>query len=283
MIRRIFFVVLLAIAPAVSAKLLFEDENVVEVFQSQDFESNLAKAKQGDARSQYLVGAAYLRGLEKQKIELDPGKGIFWLKKSAEQGAGEAYDGLAVVYRDGLGVESDSEKWQEYLAKAAELGVLDALMEITILYRDGNRKMGVDKNEQKYVYWLKKEADIGVPMSMRNLSRRYQKGDGVEQDLEKAYELLERRVKEDDLTALEMMGEYYEEGLIVDQDLVTAYMMYDLSGSTPNKKRDKIAEKMTEAQIREAIARSWQWQVERESYRPTSKGYSYRYPIEKAD
>jgi TPR repeat protein len=169
------------------------------------------------------------------------------------------------------------------LAKAAELGVLDALMEITILYRDGNPKMGVDKNKKKYVYWLKKEAEIGIPMSMRNLSRMYRKGDGVSRDIEKAFGLLEQRVKEDDLTALKMMGEYYEKGLVVDQDFVTAYMMYDLSGATPNKPREKLAPKMTEAQIREAIGRSWQWQVERESYRPTSKGYSYRYPLEEVD
>jgi TPR repeat protein len=119
MITFVVFAILFTGAPNVSAELLFENENVVEIFQSQDFESNLAKAKQGDARSQYLVGAAYLRGLENQKVEMDPDKGVFWLKKSAEQGAGEAYDGLAVVYREGLGVEPDSEKWQEYLCSGS--------------------------------------------------------------------------------------------------------------------------------------------------------------------
>jgi len=282
-IKWLYFWVLLTVVPFSSAELLFEGENVVEVFHTQDFNKNLIKARKGDARAQYLVGAAYLHGLDEGQVKVDVDKGLFWLTKSGNQGAAEAYDDLAISYRDGLGVEVNVEKWQEYLAKAAELGMLDALMEITILYRDGNPKMGVDKNKKKYVYWLKKEAEIGIPMSMRNLSRMYRKGDGVSRDIEKAFGLLEQRVKEDDLTALKMMGEYYEKGLVVDQDFVTAYMMYDLSGATPNKPREKLAPKMTEAQIREAIARSWQWQVERESYRPTSKGYSYRYPLEEVD
>ncbi|MDR5894427.1 hypothetical protein QC820_16700 [Halomonas mongoliensis] len=33
---------------------------------------------------------------------------------------------------------------------------------------------------------------------------------------------------------------------------------------------------MTEEQVEKAIARSWQWQLERNSYRPSSNGNRYR-------
>lgn len=157
MIKWLYFWVLLMVVPFASAELLFEGENVVEVFHTQDFNENLIKAQKGDARAQYLVGAAYLHGLDEGEVKVDVDKGLFWLKKAGDQGAAEAYDDLAISYRDGLGVEVNVEKWQKYLAKAAELGMPDALMEITILYRDGNPKMGVDKNKKNMSTGLKRK------------------------------------------------------------------------------------------------------------------------------
>ncbi len=71
-------------------------------------------------------------------------------------------------------------------------------------------------------------------------------------------------------------GEFFEAGLGAEKDLVKAYMMYDLAGWADNEERDEVAKKMTEEQIEEAIARSWQWQLERNSYRPSSNGYRYQ-------
>ncbi|WP_445004885.1 hypothetical protein [Halomonas mongoliensis] len=60
MIRVFVVAILMALSPLAQAERIFEGEKVVEVFHSQDFDANLAKAEEGDVRAQYLVGAAYL-------------------------------------------------------------------------------------------------------------------------------------------------------------------------------------------------------------------------------
>jgi len=283
MIKWIMAGVFVVLSPFCSAELLFEDKNLVEVFHAQNFEENLVRARGGDARAQYLVGAAYLHGLEEEQIEVDADKGVFWLKKSAKQGAAEAYDDLAISYRDGLGVEKDAEKWQIYLVKAAELGMLDALSEVTALYRDGNPEMSIEKNEEKYVYWLKKEAEAGASISIRNLSRMYRFGDSVEKDIDKAFEWIMRGVEKNDSLSKADAAEFFENGLGTEKDLVKAYMLYDLSTGIGREAKQELAKKMTDDQIKEAIARSWQWQMERGVVHPSSEGYRYRYPLEESD
>lgn len=281
--KTIFAFVVFFLCSLASAELLFENENVMEVFKEQNFEENLAKAKNGDARAQYLVGAAYLHGLNEQKVKVDPDKGVFWLKKAGEHGVAEPYYELAISYREGLGVDQNVDKWQENLAKAAELGMNEALLEVANLYRDGNSKMGVKSNEKKYIYWLKKEAEAGAPVSIENLAWRYREGRGVEQDIDKAFEWIMKGVQRDVGSAHAYAAEFFENGLGTDKDLVKAYMLYDLSTGIGREAKKELAKKMTDDQIREAIARSWQWQLEHGVVRPSSDGYRYRYPLEESD
>ncbi|WP_302140199.1 tetratricopeptide repeat protein [Halomonas alkalicola] len=277
MARWVFACVVFFIFPLAQAGLVFdESEKVVEIFHGQDFDANLVKAEGGDVRAQYLVGTAYLYGLEEQEIEVDHEKGLHWLKVAAKQGAAEAYDELAIAYRDGIGVKKDASKYEAYLAESAERGMSAARLDIMDLYREGDPELGIEPDEEKYLYWLEKTAEDGVPISMRNMARRYRQGRGFEVNYEKAFEWIIRAVEQDDSLAQAYAGEFFEQGLGTEQDLVTAYMMYDLAGWADNEERDEVAKKMTEEQIGEAIARSWQWQLERNSYRPSSNGYRYQ-------
>ncbi|MDR5894442.1 tetratricopeptide repeat protein, partial [Halomonas mongoliensis] len=219
---------------------------MVELFQSQDFDANLIKAKEGDVRAQYLVGAAYLYGLEAQEVEVDHEQGRYWLEKAADQGAAEAYSELARIYRNGMGVEKNASKYEEYLAEAAERGMSSARLEIKDLYRHGDSEVGVEKNDKNYIYWLRKEAEDNHPYAMINLAITYRQGLGVEVNLEKAFEWIMRAVDLDDIGAQYMAGEYYEKGMVVEKNLVKAYMMYDLSGTVPSTRRDELEERMTE-------------------------------------
>ncbi|MDR5894419.1 tetratricopeptide repeat protein [Halomonas mongoliensis] len=277
MIRLVFFAILLIAAPLLQAGLIFdESEKVVEIFQSQDFDANLAKAEEGNVRAQYLVGVAYLYGLEEQEVEVDHEKGLHWLKAAARQGAAEAFDELAIAYSEGLGVDKGASKYEAYLAEAGERGMSSAKLDLLDLYRDGDPELGIEPNEEKYLYWLEKTAEDGVLISMRNMAHRYRQGRGFEVDYEKAFEWVMRAVNLDDLTAQRMAGEYFEKGMVVDRNLVKAYMLYDLAGTSGIEKRDRVAKQMTDEQVEEAIARSWQWQLEHNSYRPSSNGNRYR-------
>ncbi|WP_445006007.1 tetratricopeptide repeat protein [Halomonas mongoliensis] len=278
MIRVFVVAILMVLSPFAQPERVFEGEKVVEIFQSQDFDANLAKAEEGDVRAQYLVGAAYLYGLEAQEVDVDEEKGLHWLKAAAKQEAAEAYSELARIYRDGMGVEKNIGKFEKYLAEAGERGLLSARSYLLDLYRDGDPELGIEPDKGKHLCWLEKTAEDGSAFSMISIAQIYRNGYDydVEVDLEKAFEWIIRAVNLDDLTAQRMAGEYFEKGMVVEKDLVKSYMMYDLSGTVPSTRRDKLEERMTEEQVEEAIARSWQWQLERNSYRPSSNGNRYR-------
>ncbi|MDR5894411.1 tetratricopeptide repeat protein [Halomonas mongoliensis] len=276
MIKVAIVAILLVLSPLAQAEILFQDEDVWDAFVGQDFDANLVKAEEGDARAQYLIGRAYLFGLEEQGVSVDQEKGLCWMKAAADQGAAEAYYALGVLYRRGIGVDKDAGKWEEYMTEAGEQWLRPAMTDLLDTYRDGDPQIGIDQDEEKYLYWLEKTAEDGLAISMRNMARRYRQGRGFEVDLEKAFGWIMQAVELDDLSAQEMAGEYYEKGMVVEQDLVKAYMMYDLSGTVPSTRRDELAERMTDEQIKEAIARSWQWQLEHGKIRPASNGYRYQ-------
>ncbi|MDR5894408.1 tetratricopeptide repeat protein [Halomonas mongoliensis] len=277
MIRLTLIAILLVLSPLAQAGLIFdESEKVVEIFQGQDFDVNLAKAEEGDVRAQYLVGAAYLYGLEEQEVEVDHEQGRYWLEKAAAQGAAEAYSELARIYRNGLGVEKDASKYEQYLAEAGERGLPSARLDIMNLYRYGDPEIGVEKDEEKYLYWLENNAEAGYPSSIRNLAITYRQGLGVEVDLEKAFEWIMRAVGTGDPISYRRAAEYFENGWGTEQDLVKAYMLYDQASPAANADKARVAEQMTEEQVKEAIARSWQLQRENEVVRPASDGYRYQ-------
>lgn len=276
MIRLTLITILLVLSPLAQAERVFEGEKVVEIFQSQDFDANLAKAEQGDVRAQYLVGAAYLYGLEVQEVEVDHEQGRYWLEKAAGQGAAEAYSELARIYRNGMGVEKDASKYEEYLAEAGERGMRSRKLELLDLYRDGDPELGIEPNEEKYIYWLEITAEDGLTISMENLAARYRQGRGVERDIDKSFAWIMRAVEMGDPISYRRAAEYFENGWGTEHDLVKAYMFYDQASPAANADKARVAEQMTEEQVKEAIARSWQLQRENEVVRPASDGYRYR-------
>src|SRR5690554_2780829 len=71
MIKVVLIAILLVLSPLAKAEILFQDEDVWDAFVGQDFDANLVKAEEGDARAQYLIGRAYLFGLEEQGVNVD--------------------------------------------------------------------------------------------------------------------------------------------------------------------------------------------------------------------
>ncbi len=222
------------------------------------------------------VGAAYLYGLEAQEVDVDEEKGLHWLKAAAKQEAAEAYSELARIYRDGMGVEKNIGKFEKYLAEAGERGLLSARSYLLDLYRDGDPELGIEPDEEKYIYWLEITAEDGLTISMENLAARYRQGRGVERDIDKSFAWIMRAVEMGDPISYRRAAEYFENGWGTEHDLVKAYMFYDQASPAANADKARVAEQMTEEQVKEAIARSWQLQRENEVVRPASDGYRYQ-------
>ena len=79
-------------------------------------------------------------------------------------------------------------------------------------------------------------------------------------DYAEAVKLYRKAAEQGNASAQFILGNMYSNGEGVPQDYVTAYMWYDLAGSTGNKLgveyRDKIAKRMTPADVSEAQRRA---------------------------
>jgi len=62
------------------------------------------KAKAGDARAQFALGAMYRDGF---RVQQDDQQAVDWLRKAAEQGVMQAQFNLGLIYYKGRGVPED--------------------------------------------------------------------------------------------------------------------------------------------------------------------------------
>ncbi len=130
--------------------------------EAQSIEELSAKAEQGDAEAQYLLGEAYYFG---QGVEEDLEEGVDrWTKavdrwtKAAEQGHADAQYRLGEAYYFGQGVEQDPEEAVDWWTKAAEQGHAEAQYELGEAYHFGE---GVEQDHAEAVRWWTKAADQG--------------------------------------------------------------------------------------------------------------------------
>ncbi|MDA2912163.1 sel1 repeat family protein, partial [Nitrospiraceae bacterium AH_259_D15_M11_P09] len=95
------------------------------------------------------------------------------------------------------------------------------------------------------------------------LGQMYSKGHGVPQDYAEAVRWFRRAAEQGDAEAQLKLGAMYNKGYSVPQDYVQAYMWVNLAVAQgredARKARDKLAKKMTPAQMDEArrLAREW--------------------------
>ncbi len=107
---------LCVLAPAVP----FAPAQQSDVTQKQlqnEFSEYQAKAEQGDARAQFLLGQCYALG---KGVGRDHAKAVNWYRKAAEQNYAEAQIKLGNSYADGQGVKKDYAEAVKWYRKAAE-------------------------------------------------------------------------------------------------------------------------------------------------------------------
>ncbi len=122
----------------------------------------------------------------------DPAKAIEYYEKAAGMDNSDAMVNLAIMYRDGIGVDEDLAKTAEWYEKAAALEDKYALNELAYMYQYGE---GVDKNMDKAIELFNKGVELGDPQAMYNLGSVYYNGDDVEQDIAKAGQLLVQTIE----------------------------------------------------------------------------------------
>ncbi len=106
---------------------------------------------------------------------------------AAGTGDGAANYGLALLYRDGKGVEKDPGRAFDHLLRAAQSGFLKAQVSLAALYETGQ---GTRKSPEAAAQWQEAAARQGHVPSLLRLAERFADGDGVARNRVQAYALL---------------------------------------------------------------------------------------------
>ena len=135
----------------------------------------------------------------------------------------------------------------------AEQGNLRAQYNLGLMYHTGR---GVPQDYGAAVEWYRKSAAQGADRAQYNLGTMYHNGQGVPQDYGAAVKWYRRAAEQGYAAAQSNLGTMYTNGLGVPQDYVRAHMWENLAGAQGDKiaakNREKIAKKITPAQIAEA-------------------------------
>jgi uncharacterized protein len=133
-----------------------------------------------------------------------------------------------------------------------------------VMYHKGQ---GVPQNFAKASSWFRKAAEQGNASAQYNIGIMYDNGQGVPQDYAAAISWYRKAADQGHPTAQNNLGAMYNDGTGVPQDYVQAHMWFNLAAShlkAPEsdkavKNRDRVAARMTTAQIAEAqkLAREW--------------------------
>jgi Sel1 repeat len=179
-------------------------------------------ADQGHAWAQNNLGAMY--GYDEHYPEA-----ASWFRKAAEQGDATAQINLGVLYESGHGVPQSYVEAAMWYRKAADQGDVDAQYKLGSVYHEG-----VPQDDVEAVKWFRKAADQG------------------------------------NADAQDMLGDMYEHGWGTPRDYVRAHMWFNLAATQANNvdyilagfaadSRDRVAAKMTPAQVGEAQALAVAW------------------------
>ena len=107
-------------------------------------------------------------------------KAIDYLIKSSDHGNPVANYQLALIYRDGVGIERDLTKMEQYLEKSANQNYVPAMTLLSDIYFQGKL---LPKNESKTFFYVSKAAELGHVISMYRLASLYKEGIGTETDV----------------------------------------------------------------------------------------------------
>ena len=154
------------------------------------------------------------------------------LRPLADQDNAKAQFTLGFMYEEGRGVPQDYAEALKWYRKAADQGAADARVTLGVMYATGR---GVPQDYAEALKWYRKAADQGAADAQFNLGIMYEKAEGVPQDYVQAHK-------------------WY--------NLAATYSPDPSEGegrAAALRNRDRVAAKMTPAQIAEAqkLAREW--------------------------
>ena len=221
-------------------------------------------AEQGRADAQFNLGLMYGNG---EGVPQDHAEAARWYRRAAEQGRADAQFNLGLMYDNGEGVPQDHAEAARWYRRVAEQGYAVAQFNLGVMYGNGE---GVPQDYAEALRWYRRASEQGYAVAQFNLGVMYGNGEGAPQDYAEALRWYRRASEQGHAGAQNNLGVMYDNGEGVPQDFVQAHKWYNLaasraSSSDPDlremavRSRDRIATRLTPAQLAKAqrLAREW--------------------------
>ena len=140
------------------------------------------------------------------------------------------------------------------LKRSAEQGDGQAQIVLGCLYCSGS---AVPQNYAEAVNWWRKAADQGLASAQNSIGIMYYLGHGVPQSYSEAFKWFFKAAQQGEAVGQYNVGEALEFGRGVPQDDVAAYTWYSLAAwqsySNAIIRRDKLSRRLTQEQVEEAL------------------------------
>ncbi len=141
-----------------------------------EWNSLLARAKNGDPEAEWGVADRYAEGCKDQRgkviVRRSSAKATRWLRRAAEHGSISAQNNLGVILGTGNGVRKNVEETLWWLKKAFHAGDSSVALNIAITYRENDKLKAA-------VRWFRKGVDAGDGEAMIQIGIHCYWGKGV--------------------------------------------------------------------------------------------------------
>jgi TPR repeat protein len=189
----------------------------------------------------------------------------------AAQGNADAQFYFAKMYDNGWGTVLDAAQALAWYQKSANQGQADAQFYVGLSYEYGPE---ASRDPAAALAWYRKAAAQGQAAAQSSVGLAYLVGKNVPADNTAAAMWITKAADQGDSTAQAVLANLYRNGKAVPQDYVQSHKWFNLAASRtadvpgldPNplrvelvKLRDKVAAKMTPAQIAEAQKLATEW------------------------
>jgi TPR repeat protein len=197
---------------------------------SADFSALEAKAKRGDAESQFQLARAYLVG---DGMEKSPARALELMKRAADQNHSDALAGLGYLYSAGLVVEKDDGRARAYFEKGLASAAAQSNLGLFLI-----RGRGGNKDVPRGLSLMQQAATAGNTQAAVLLGEIYYTGehsDGTP-DYLKAYEVLLGPANSGNAVAQNTVGVILKDGRVGEMDIDSARVWFEKSALQGNPK-----------------------------------------------
>lgn len=208
----------------------------------------LIKEAESDYLASYHLGFAYRNG---EGVEKNSNEAIKWFSRAGTQGYPMGYYRIALMYEDGYGLPQDKIEAAKWHRIAALDGFAWSQYELAMMYSDGNV---FEKNNEVAAKWLLKSANQGYAPAQTEIGYKYYHGLGVLENFTEAANWWLKAANQERPKAQAAISFLYRHGQGVESNLIKSYAwgLLAVENGYPPQDWNTLRPLMTAPQLTEA-------------------------------